>query len=125
MKCDVINDVKLFPTVFCSFLRYPIRRLITKASESELMLYVPVNYFQPCGGVSAVELVSSNEDEVSCSRTQYYANRGTQTYDQLSMSLAYLWYTWKNILKKVNNLIKSAEDGKKQAIFPSMHSIIS
>ena len=39
MKCDVINDVKLFPTVYCIFLRYPIRRRITKASALELMHY--------------------------------------------------------------------------------------
>ena len=41
-KCDVINDVKLFPRVYreyitgytgANFLLYPIRRRVTKASE--------------------------------------------------------------------------------------------
>ena len=39
MKCDVINDVKLFPTVYCRLncrnFHYPIRRHITKVSILE------------------------------------------------------------------------------------------
>ena len=41
MKCDVINDIKLFPTVFrriycCNFFScYPIKHCVTKASALE------------------------------------------------------------------------------------------
>ena len=43
MKCDVINDVKLFPIVYCGiyfaiFLRYPITCRVTKASALEYVL---------------------------------------------------------------------------------------
>ena len=41
-KCDVINNIKLFPTayrrIYCrKFWRYPIRRRVTKASALELV----------------------------------------------------------------------------------------
>ena len=43
-KCDVINDIKLFPTVYrriyCrNFLRYPIRRRVTNSCALESRLY--------------------------------------------------------------------------------------
>ena len=45
MKCDVTNDIKLFPTVYgrinChKFYHYPIRSSVTKASALEFTLFV-------------------------------------------------------------------------------------
>ena len=44
MKCDVSNDIKLFPTVyhriyFRNFCPYPIRGCVIKASGLEFLLY--------------------------------------------------------------------------------------
>ena len=43
--CDVINDVKLFPTVYtvANFWRYPIRRRVIKSSAFEFIMAGGVN----------------------------------------------------------------------------------
>ena len=38
-KCNVINDVKLFPTVYRKFGRYPIRRYKSKCMRNTSKLY--------------------------------------------------------------------------------------
>ena len=45
--CDLINDVKLFPTVYtvANFWHYPIRHQITKSSALEWILYYLSKFF--------------------------------------------------------------------------------
>ena len=68
---------------------------------------------------SLVELVPSNENKVSCSRTQYYDNSGTSICDLFVVSLAL-----KEYFEKVNDLIKS-EENKQKASEISQHAVFN